>query len=66
MCEIGGHRQVPADCPVNLSAQPSLRAQAMLRDTKLHRGKNVRVSLDKPVGRSDVTSEGFLTEWNFF
>lgn len=57
---------MPADCPVNLSAQPSLHAQAMLPDTKLHQGKNVRVSLDKPVGRSDVTSEGFLTEWNFF
>ena len=66
MCEIGGHRQVPADCTVNLSAQPSLHARAMLPDSKLHRGKNVRVSLDKPVGRPDVTSEGFLTEWNFF
>ena len=57
---------MPADCTVNLSAQPSLHARAVLPDSKLHRGKNVRVSLDKPVGRPDVTSEGFLTEWNFF
>lgn len=57
---------MPADCLVNLSAQPSLRARAVLPDSELHGGKNVRVSLDKPVGRPDVTSEGFLTEWNFF
>ena len=59
---------MPAECLVNLSAQPSLCPRAVLPDTKLHRGKNVRVSLDKPGGRPDVTSEGFfffLTEWNF-